>query len=367
MFSQWFKNFHWALVFSLMALTGIGVLFIYSASHYDSTNYALKQLTWSSIGIVVFFVAAHFSYRLFIGASYLLYSLAILLLITVYVLGETRFGAQRWLHLGPFAIQPSEFAKLATVLALANYLGSRNSWENTKQTLLGAFAIVIVPAVLIMKQPDLGSSLLFVPMILAMFLIWGIRYRYLVGAALTGLLGAPILWSVLKAYQKKRILVFLNPGLDPLGSGYTAIQSRIAVGSGGFWGKGFLQGTQAQLEFVPEHHTDFIFCVIGEEWGFLGTLFLLICYAFLFRAIFQVIASTTDIKAKLISVGIASVLFAQVFINIGMSFGLMPITGLTLPLISYGGSSFVVTALALGIILNVYRERSIFGSADERY
>ena len=174
------------------------------------------------------------------------------------------------------------------------------------------------------------------------------------------LFSAPFFWQLLKDYQKQRILVFLNPSRDPLGSGYTAIQAKIAVGSGGLFGKGYLQGSQSQLQFIPEHHTDFIFCVIGEEWGFIGALLLLVLYGTLFKSAFDIMSQTTDPKAKLLITGILAVMFSQVFINIGMSFGLMPITGLTLPLISYGGSSLVATSVALGLVLSVYRERSIF-------
>jgi rod shape determining protein RodA len=292
--------------------------------------------------------------------SYLLYWISIVLLFWVSIAGDARLGAQRWLSIGPLSIQPSEFAKMATVLALANYLGSHHSWEKENRIILTALGMVLLPLVLILRQPDLGTALLLIPMTVVLLLLWGIRYRYLIGTVLLGFLSAPFLWGLLKEYQKKRILVFLNPNLDPLGAGYTAMQSRIAVGSGGLLGKGYLAGTQTQLQFVPEHHTDFVFCVIGEELGYLGSLILLILYGFLFRAAFQIMEQTTDVKAKLLISGVLAVLFSQVFINVGMSFGLMPITGITLPLVSYGGSSFIATMIAVGFILSVYRERSIF-------
>jgi rod shape determining protein RodA len=300
------------------------------------------------------------SFRVFVGTSYLFYAVTVLLLAVVLLFTEVRLGAQRWIAIGPFALQPSEFAKLATVLALSNYLGTHRPWEHEKKALCIALGLAALPLALIMKQPDLGSALLFVPMIVTLLFLWGIRYRYLIGTVLVGLLGMPVLWFALKEYQRKRILVFLDPNSDPLGAGYTALQSRIAIGSGGFFGKGFLHGTQSQLDFVPEHHTDFIFCVIGEEWGYLGVLVILSGYFFLFSAVFHVIQSTTDPQARLLAAGILAMFFAQAFINIGMSFGLMPITGITLPLISYGGSSFIATAAALGLILSIYRERSIF-------
>ncbi|MBI3306788.1 MAG: rod shape-determining protein RodA [Candidatus Omnitrophica bacterium] len=360
MLKRWLKDIHWPLFFAMGGLVVVGSAFIYSAAYHDSGSYETKQLFWVMVALVIFFAMAFLGYRSLLGMSYLLYVLAIICLVVVLVLGEARLGAQRWLRLGPIAFQPSEFAKLATILALANFLGSNNRWEKEGRIFLAAAAIALVPFILIVKQPDLGTSLMFIPMMIAMLFIWGLRYRYFIFTALTGLVAAPLMWGVLKEYQRKRILVFLDPDRDPLGSGYTAIQSKIAVGSGGLFGKGYMAGTQSQLQFVPEHHTDFIFCVIGEEWGFAGALLLLVLYGLLFRAAFQVVEHTTDMKAKLLVAGIAAVVFSQVFINIGMSIGLMPITGITLPLVSYGGSSLVMTAIALGLVLSIYKERSIF-------
>lgn len=357
---RWLREIHWPLVFSAAGLMMMGTLFIYSASVHDYGRYATKQFFWIPFGFLVLFVVPWLGYRTFLGMSYLLYVISLALLAGVLAAGEARLGAQRWISLGPLDIQPSEFAKIATILALANFLGSHPPWEKNGRMILIALGMGLAPLALIVKQPDLGSAILFLPVIFILLFLWGIRYRILASAAVAGLIGIPFFWQFLKVYQKKRILVFLNPDLDPLGAGYTALQSRIAVGSGGLFGKGYLAGTQSQLQFVPEHHTDFIFCVIGEEWGFAGSLVLLILYGFLFRAAFQVMGHTTDHKAKLLIGGILAVLFSQVFINIGMSFGIMPITGITLPLVSYGGSSLAATALALGLILSVHKERSIF-------
>lgn len=360
MFRKWLKDLHWPLIIAMLALSALGILFIYSSSYRDPGEFQLKQLFWAGVGFAIFFMMPLLGYRTFLSSSYLLYAISLVLLLWVDFAGHTRLGAQRWIGIGPFVIQPSEFAKLSTVLALANFLGSHHSWEKENRIILGAIAMTLVPMFLIMKQPDLGTSLLFIPILVVMLLLWGIRYRYLISAVILGAVATPFLWVFLKEYQKKRILVFLNPQLDPLGSGYTAIQSKIAVGSGGFWGKGFLHGTQSQLNFVPEHHTDFIFCVLGEEWGFLGSTLLLFLYGYLFHALFQIMTHTTDFKAKLLSAGVLSVIFAQVFINIGMTIGIMPIAGLPLPFVSYGGSSFVSISIALGLALSVHKERSIF-------
>jgi len=357
---KWLRNIHWPLFISMMMLISIGILFIYSASYENPAKYEVRQMFWAAAGFCIFFSVPAVGHRTFLNMSYLLYAITLVLLVGVHFFGETRYGAQRWLAIGPWSMQPSEFAKIATVMALANFLGTRNSWERDFKTILSACTIVIIPMILIMKQPDLGSSLLFLPILLVLFFLWGIQYRYIIFAFLGGSIAAPIMWFFLKEYQKKRIQVFLDPKLDPLGAGYTAIQSKIAVGAGGFAGKGFLKGTQSHLNFVPEHHTDFIVCVIGEEWGFLGILLLIILYGVLFNSFFQIMQGTSEARGRLLAGGILAILLAQVLINIGMTIGLMPITGLTLPLVSYGGSSFLMTAFALGLVLSIHKERSFF-------
>lgn len=360
MFKKWLKDTHWPLVIAVLGLIAMGSLFIFSASVHDSGTYMSKHYFWGTVAVAVLFAVPFIGYRTFLSVSYLFYVITIILLIGVLVMGENRLGAQRWIQIGPILLQPSEFAKLATVLALANFLGSHHPWENKVPIFFAAAALVAVPVVLILKQPDLGSSIIFIPLLAVSLFLWGIRYRVFIVSIVLGLLAMPLAWEFLKPYQRKRILVFLNPNLDPLGSGYTAVQAKIAVGSGGLLGKGYLAGTQSQLQFVPEHHTDFIFCVIGEEWGYVGTLLLLSLYGYLFKSAFQIMETTTDSKAKLLIAGVLAMMFTQVFVNVGMTFGLMPITGITLPLVSYGGSSLVASTVALGLILSVYKERSIF-------
>lgn len=357
---RWLKSLPIPLLRNMLILMAVGVMFIYSASFRSTGEYAVRQLYWILVSFVALFLTVRLGYRFFLGISYALYVVAAGFLIWVFFAGVVRLGAQRWLELGPFAFQPSEFAKLASVLALANFLGSRNPWEGEGKALAWTTLVIGVPLLMILKQPDLGTAVLLIPMGVVLLFLWGIRYRYLIVSFLVAVASSPLVWHFLKSYQKKRILVFLNPTLDPLGAGYTAIQSHIAVGSGGLFGKGWLHGTQSQLDFVPEHHTDFIFSVIAEELGFLGSLFLIVLYGTLFYQMFQVIERTTDIKARLLSAGVLSLIFFQTLINIGMSIGLLPITGVTLPLVSYGGSSLVATAIALGLLVSVHKERSIF-------
>lgn len=354
------KGIHWRIVSVAAGLVLIGVVAIYSASFRMGGGFAAKQATWTLIAVCAFFSAAWVGYRFFLNVSYLFYGLTIVLLVFVPLFGETYLGANRWISLGPFQLQPSELCKIATILILAQYLANRTALSEQKRSFFVTLALVAVPVGLILKQPDLGSALVFLPVLFAILFFWGFRIRYLVFLAMLGISMAPFLWHTLKPYQQKRLLVFFNPSVDPIGASYTAIQSKIAVGSGGLIGKGWLRGTQTQLDFVPEHHTDFIFSVIGEEFGFAGSIVIIALFGFLLLYVFEIMEHTTDLKARLLAIGIAAFLFFQVFVNIGMTIGLAPITGLTLPLVSYGGSSLVTTFFALGLLVSVYKERSIF-------
>lgn len=354
------KGIHFPLVFSVIALAMVGLLFVYSASFRDPGNYEAKQFVWIILGLGVLMGVPFIGYRPFLSVSFLFYILILILLVLVDFFGNKHLGAQRWLEFGPIALQPSEFAKIGALLTVVSFLGSHHPWEGQTKTVASAILLLAVPFFLIVKQPDLGTALLFIPMSIVMLYLWGVRKRFLISIFVAMALAVPLVWGLLKGYQKKRLLVFLDPHLDPLGAGYTALQAKIAVGSGGLWGKGFLAGTQAQLHFVPEHHTDFIFCVIGEEWGFLGSLLVLCLYGFLFHSIFLIMQHTTDVKAKMLCGGVLALFASHILINIGMTIGLMPIAGVPLPLISYGGSSFIMNCMALGLVLSVYRERSIF-------
>jgi rod shape determining protein RodA len=286
----------------------------------------------------------------------------------VFVLGAVRLGAQRWLKLAWFNFQPSEFAKLILVIFLARYF-SRKSIDDTSlpsrrfgifRGLILPFVYVAIPMAFIIEQPDLGSGLMILFLFISVLYVTGVKLRYIFVFLLIILLPTPFLWNFLRDYQKERLLVFLNPNIDPLGAGYTVIQSKIAIGSSGFFGKGWLAGTQSQLYFLPESHTDFIFATFTEEWGIFGCSVLLLLYYLLIRQGFSIAQRTNDSFGKLLAYSISLMLAIQIFINISMNLGLAPVVGLPLPLMSYGGSSLLVTFIALGILANIDRTRTVF-------
>lgn len=362
-FRDFFKDFYWGLFFAVILISVLGILFIHAASTHmgdGASVYAYKQGIWFCFGLCGMLFTIAVGYRPFLNISYLLYIASLLLLISVFFIGTGKFGAERWIQVGGFVVQPSEFAKLSVILTLSHYLGSRKRNLLQKKRFVLSFVLTFIPLVLILKQPDLGTSLIFLPILFAMIYLWGAKLKYILISIGLGLSSVPVLWTMLKGYQKKRLLTFINPSADPLGAGYTAIQSKIAVGSGGLFGKGLYAGTQNRLNFVPEHHTDFIFCVIAEEGGFFASCGLLLLFAVLVQLSISVIKKTTDPEARLLAAGITSMLVFQVFINIGMSFGLCPITGLPLPFISYGGSSLLTYLVAYGFLISIYKERSIF-------
>lgn len=360
MVPKFLKGIHWPIFLLAVILTGIGIVSIYSASFRTGGDYAFRQLLWMAAAVSVFFLTILIGYRAFLNAGYLFYAASVLLLIMVFAVGIARSGAHRWIGIGPVILQPAELAKIATLMVLAHFLTDQSSFSRQKRTIFAGGLLALIPFLLILKQPDLGSALVFLPALFLMLFFWGIRLKYVLILLISITAAIPFAWHFLKPYQQKRILVFLNPAIDPIGASYTAIQSKIAVGSGGLFGKGWLRGTQTQLDFVPEHHTDFIFCVIGEEFGFLGSILVILLFAFLIRYAFQIIQHTTDLRARLLALGITTLIFFQAFVNIGMTVGLAPITGITLPFISYGGSSLIATFFGLGLLASIHKERSIF-------
>ncbi len=314
---------------------------------------AIRQLAWFGLGILALVVVASIDYRRLVRAAPLLYVLGLGGLVAVFLLGRTVSGARRWLLVGPVSVQPSELFKLCFVLMAVWLLTSRWAQPIGKTVLMMAAPLAIVPAVLIVKQPDLGTALLLFPVLIALLVAAGMRMRLLGGLALAGVAVAPLAWLVLKDYQRERLLVFLDPFRDPLGSAYNVIQAKIAIGSGQLLGKGVAGATQSRLSFLPERHTDFIFAVFAETWGFVGCLVLLTCYALLLLRGFDIAASTREPVGRLVALGVTALVATQVLVNVGMVTGLIPVVGIPLPFMSYGGSSMVVSMMALGLLLSV--------------
>jgi rod shape determining protein RodA len=279
------------------------------------------------------------------------------MLLAVMLVGQSALGAQRWISIGPISIQPSEFSKLIMIVSLATMLEDRVGKLNTLHDLLPVAAYVGVPFLLVLKQPDLGTSLVFMAIFLGMIFACGINLRLLGGFFAAGVAMMPILWHFLKDYQKMRIMVFMDPNVDPLGSGYHIIQSKIAIGSGMLFGKGLFEGTQSQLNFLPENHTDFIFAVVGEELGFIGVVLLLLLYLVVLWRGMKIAKDASDMFGRLLAVGITSMLAFHVLVNVGMTLGIMPVTGIPLPLMSYGVSSLTTNIMSIAILLNIQRRK----------
>lgn len=349
------KGVDWVLISEVLALSVIGFFVVFSATYHNADISQLweKQLFWFCISLFGMFFFSKIDYRFWIEASYFFYWLAILSLLGVLILGDETNGAKRWIKLGILSYQPSELAKLSVLLVLARYFGSRT----IELFYLGRFFFILamlgVPLILILRQPDLGSALLLIPVSIIIMFVGGIRFRWLLWMFILAAASCPLIWNFLKDYQKERLAVFINPQDDPLGAGYNIIQSMIAIGSGGISGKGYMQGTQTQLSFIPEHHTDFIFSVVGEEWGFVGCVIVLALYYFMLQKSFEIARKARDREGSLLALGIASMFAVQIVINIGMTVGLLPVAGLTLPFLSYGGSSLVFSYVAIGILLNI--------------
>jgi rod shape determining protein RodA len=359
-----FINFDWTLLFLVLAVSLIGLINIYSSGvnqAYSGQDFLyIKQVQWIIVGLVFMIMAFSIDYRLISRYAYLIYAFSILLLVVVFFYGYATRGSQRWILIGGFTFQPSELVKLTLILVLARYFDDhRINKAYRLRELFIPVLIMLVPFLLILKQPDLGTALVLFIIFCSMTLFIGVQWKSLTWAALTGLLLIPMGWYFLKDYQKERIMTFFNPDNDPLGAGYHVIQSIIAIGSGGFVGKGFLKGTQTQLRFLPERHTDFVFSVFAEEWGFLGGIFLLVMFMALILWGLKIALHSRDFNGTLISVGITALIFWEVFINIGMVLGMLPVVGIPLPFLSYGGSSMVILMISIGLLMNVSMRRFI--------
>jgi rod shape determining protein RodA len=350
------RNLDPYLLAATALLVAVGLVMVYSTTRSGAHPFLFvrSQILHVIAGVLVGVVLVVVDYRTLAAGARGLYIANVVFLAAVLVFGRSTLGAQRWISLGPFGqFQPSEFAKLAIIVTLARHLSLRPGPYTSFRDLLPFLAHIGVPMVLIFRQPDLGTALVYGAILLGMLYAGGVRRRDLVALGAGTLALGPILWHVLKDYQRRRLLVFLDPGVDPLGAGYGIIQSKIAVGSGMLWGKGLFAGTQNVLQFVPEHHTDFIFSVIGEELGLVGSLLLLGLFLLWLSRGLRIAALALDRFGALASVGIVSMVAFHVFVNIGMTVGIMPITGIPLPFISYGGSALMTMLWATALLLNI--------------
>ncbi len=399
-------KFDFSLWLSAIILICIGLAAIYSSTLNNSTaseNFE-KQVIWAVISIIVFFVAYSLPVNSFKMISIPSYLLSLFLLAVVVVIGRRVYGAKSWINLGVFGFQPSEFAKIGTILALASFLSRRNTNIESFFDIIMALIVGFIPVVLILMEPDMGTALVFIVLILTMIFWKGISLfglfvvlspgfvalsslfgiYYLFGALIIVLaalfffkkdiffsgsimalnIGAGFftdyVYKALSPHQQRRIQSFIDPSADPLGAGYNAIQAKVAIGSGGLFGKGFLHGNQTQLQFIPEQWTDFIFCVIGEEFGFFGAIIVMVLFLIIFLRIFRIASIAKDEFLSLTLIGILSVFIIHFIINIGMTTGIMPVIGIPLPFVSYGGSSLLVNMFMLGIVGNIYRTRKNF-------
>ncbi len=357
-----FAHFPWHLAGLVLAISAIGIWNLASASRSAHAPVWISQTWWMGAGAILALTITLVDHRAFHRMAWVFYAVVIVLLLLVMVKGRYVMGARRWLTIGPVNFQPSELAKLSVALAMASFFASDSERRKEGYGLLSLFlplVITLVPAVLILKQPDLGTALIVVSVGLTQILFAKVRWKtlaLLVGVAVGG---AVLLYPHLKPYQKKRVETFINPGSDALGAGYHALQSMIAVGSGQGLGKGWGQGTQTYLSFLPEQHTDFIFSVWAEEHGFVGCLLLLALYFALVTSAVGIAGNARDRFGHFLAVGLAGMLFWHVAINIGMVIGLLPVVGVTLPLMSYGGSSVIVIYSAIGMLGNIGMRRFV--------
>lgn len=359
------QNFDWVLLLVLILIACISIMNLYSATYPIRNMGGLvifhKQIYWYIIGFSIFFLMTTFNYYALERFAYPGYAACVLLLIAVLVIGKISSGSQRWLHLGILSFQPSEITKLGVVLALAKFFREKGDKRYYRlRDLWQPLLLVAVPSLLIVKEPDLGGAMLLVVVAFSMALFVRVYWKsllILVGSAFSVV---PFVWIGLKGYQKKRILTFLRPGMDPLGAGYHINQSKIAIGSGLLWGKGFLKGTQTRLHFLPEQHTDFAFSVLAEEWGFIGSVVLLLLYLFLILWAIHIAKNSKERFGCVMAIGLVAIVFWQVVINVGMVTGLLPVVGIPLVLFSYGGSSLVTTMAAMGLLMNISMRRFMF-------
>ena len=350
----------WGLVAVIVVIAGVGFAMLYSAADGSFHPWASRQMARFGPGLVLMIVLALVDLRVWLRYAYVIYLTALAMLVAVEFIGSQGMGAQRWISLGPLNVQPSEAMKIALVIVLARYFHTLPDDAVTRlRYLLWPALLTLVPAALVMRQPDLGTALLLGMIAAAVFFMAGVRLRVFAAVFGLGLAAIPVAWRFLKPYQKQRVLTFLDPETDPLGAGYHNLQSKIALGSGGVSGKGFMKGSQAHLNFLPEKQTDFIFTMFAEEFGMIGGIALLALYLVVLVYGFSIALRAHSQFGRLLAMGVTSAFFLYVFLNIAMVMGLVPVVGLPLPLISYGGTSMLTLLAAFGLLIGVHVHRDL--------
>jgi rod shape determining protein RodA len=360
-------NFDWSIPLLAVVLSLIGVVTIFSATRpvFDEAQktFYIRQMYWIGLSIVAFVTLVMVDYHRFIRLSYFIYILGMIFLVAVLFIGRKGMGAQRWIPLGFLSFQPSEFFKVIFIIALSRYLAYTESRAGLGfREVMKVFGLFfVVPAALIMRQPDLGTAVMLFLICISMILTAGTKKKLLLWTLVIGLVTLPLAgrmaWNNLKGYQKQRIIAFIDPQADPQGVGYHITQSKVSIGSGGFWGKGYMKGTQGPYRFLPENHTDFIFSIFAEEWGFAGSMVLFTLYFLLIWRGLDTARNARDREGALLAAGVTQMFSFYVFINIGMTVGLVPVVGVPLPMMSYGGTALLSNFIALSMIENVRMRR----------
>jgi len=357
---KFFLKLDWVLMASVFLLVTIGLVTLYSMSTFEEglgLNYFAKQLIAVAIGFFLMLFFSFYDYRVLISYSTKLYFGAILILLGLLIWGATVRGTTGWIKLGLFNLQPVEMTKLIIIIFLASFLAIKKTHFSIVVRIIASIVLISIPIGLILRQPDFGSAAIIMGVWLTMIFVSGMNKRVMAGLIIVGIIASSSGWFMLKTYQKERLINFIDPEQDPLGSGYNVIQSIVAVGSGGLLGKGLGHGSQSQLNFLPEKHTDFIFAVFAEEFGFFGSAVVLALFGVLFYRLKEAARLARDNFGYLLAVGVSAMLFLQVLVNIGMNIGIAPVTGVPLPFLSYGGSSMLVVLAAVGIIQSIYIRR----------
>lgn len=353
-------EFNWGFLLLLALIASMGFAMLYSVAEGSFSPWAFRQAARFAVGVGIMVSVAMIDLRLWMRLAYPLYGIALMMLVAVEVIGFVGMGAQRWLNLGFVSVQPSEIMKVTLILALARYFHGLTLEEVSRiRNLLIPLGLVGAPVALVVLQPDLGTAILLIATGAVLFFSAGLRWRYFILAGAGVLAVIPIVWSRLHDYQRNRVLTFLEPERDPLGAGYHILQSKIALGSGGIFGKGFMEGTQSQLNFLPEKHTDFIFTMLGEELGLVGGLVLLILYFVVLMFSLNVALQCRNQFGRLVAIGVSMTFFFYVFINTSMVMGLLPVVGVPLPLVSYGGTAMLSLMFAFGLLMSVHIHRNL--------